>query len=233
MSQQNSNHPAESFAGDQIDRWRTFKAAIESHGRKFPIITVCTEPGSGGALVAEKVADTFGFDFFHRKLLEVMSITSHVDARILERLEKERLSGLEDVVSQMIDNKYLYPGIYMEHLEKVLGAISRRGHAVVVGRGANFLLPPEERLSVLVVAPREMRIQRVADQYGILPEDAEKRVQNRQKRRSAFVRKNFNKHISDPVHYDLALNTGILAIEDAVRLVCATWFARFYGKPSE
>ncbi|MGD8366852.1 MAG: cytidylate kinase-like family protein [Desulfobacterales bacterium] len=212
-----------SYAEQRIAEWTAFKEDAERKPCNHPVITVCMEPGSGGSLVAEKVAENLGFDYFHRDLLEVMSITAKVDAKILERLEKERLSGMEDVVSQMINDRYLYPGLYMEYLEKVVQTISRRGHAVVVGRGANFILPVEERLSVMVVAPRELRIQRIADHFQALPEDAEKRIDNRQKKRASFIRKNFNKDIAEPFHYDLTINTGAISLERAAQMVCEAW----------
>jgi cytidylate kinase len=226
MGFKEENRTLFAFSDGQIARWETFKQRLESAPCSHPVITVCMEPGSGGSLVGKQVAETLGFDYFHRELLEVMSITAKVDAKVLQRLEKERLSGMEDVISQMLDDRYLYPGLYMEYLEKVVRSISRRGHAVVVGRGANFILPPEERLSVLVVAPREIRIQRVAEHYGVLPEDAEKRVDNRLKRRSSFVRKNFGKNIAEPVHYDLTLNTGFMSLDDAARTICQVWSGR-------
>ncbi len=226
MSSKGDSHSAAAFVDRQIREWKSIRGQLNGRTRSHPVITVCMEPGSGGSLVAEKVAENLGFDFFHRDLLEVMSITAKVDAKILQRLEKERLSGMEDVVSQMINDRYLYPGLYMEYLEKVVHTISRRGHAVVVGRGANFILPSEERFSVLVVAPRELRIQRIADHYETLPEDAEKRIDNRQKKRAAFVRQNFRKDIADPVYYDLTINTGAMSLDMAARLICQAWFER-------
>jgi cytidylate kinase len=231
MSKQKVRTMPAAFADTHIEKWKAFKEKVEKNDHHYPIITLCMEPGSGGSLVAETVARNLGFDFFHRKLLEVMSITAKVDQKVLQRLEKERLSGMEDVVSQMLSDHYLYPGIYLEYLEKVVGAISRRGSAVIVGRGANFILPQEERLSVLIVAPREFRIQRVSEQFEILPEDAEKRIANRQKKRAAFVKKTFQKDISDPVYYDLTINTGTMSIEEAARLVCGVWFYKFFYNP--
>jgi cytidylate kinase len=133
---------------------------------------------------------------------------------------------MEDVVSQMIDDRYLYPGLYLEYLEKVIQTLSRRGHAVVVGRGANFILPSEKRFAVMVVAPREVRIERVAAHHGVLAEDAEKRIDNRQKKRASFVRKNFSRNIADPVFYDLTVNTGSMSVDAAARAVCAAWLER-------
>ena len=231
MAQQNAVPQPAAFAAEHIQRWQAFQEAAGQSGRHYPVITVCMQPGSGGSMVAETVAGSLGFDFFHRKLLEVMSITAKVDQKVLLRLEKERLSGMEDVVSQMISDRYLYPGLYMEYLEKVMGAISRRGSAVVVGRGGNFILPEKERLSVLIVAPRELRIQRVSERFEILPEDAEKRIANRQKKRASFVKKTFQKDIGDPIYYDLTINTGAKSVEEAARLVCGAWFYKFFFTP--
>ena len=103
--------------------------------------------------------------------------------------------------------------------------------AVVVGRGANFILPAEGRLSVMIVAPRELRIQRVSQQFEILPEDAEKRIANRQKKTGRFCEKTFQKDISDPVYYELTINTGSMSIKEAARIVCGSWFYKFFYNP--
>ena len=47
---------------------------------------------------------------------------------------------------------------------------------IIVGRGANFILPAERRLSVRVIAPLEMRARKVAEAFGLSIEDARRRV---------------------------------------------------------
>jgi cytidylate kinase len=90
-----------------------------------------------------------------------------------------------------------------------------------VGRGANFILPPDERFSLRVVAPLEIRIQNVARAYKVPAEKAKKRVIGRESRRSAFIRKSYNADISDPENYDLTINTGRMSIASAVEAVIA------------
>jgi cytidylate kinase len=196
--------------------------------RHQPVITVCMEPGSDGSRIAETVAAQLGFDYFHRKLTEVMSYSAQVSTRVLEKLEKERLSGVQDFISSLVYEKYLHTDIYLEYLEKVVRTLSRRGHTLIVGRGANFILPPKERLSVRVVAPLEDRIHRVAERFGVLPEEAERRVANRQAKRAGFVKKTFKKNISDPVHYDLVINTGTISVVSGARLVGLAWVEKFF-----
>jgi hypothetical protein len=179
------------------------------------------QPGSGGSLIAEKIADRFGFDYFHRDIIKGIAKSAKIRATVIETLEKERLSGVEDFIASLYKDQYLYPGIYMEHLLKVVNTIANHGRAVIVGRGANFILPPDERFSLRVVAPLEIRIQNVARAYKVPVETARKRVVARESRRSAFVRKSYNADISDPENYDLTINTGRMAIEPAVEAVIA------------
>ena len=210
------------FVKQQIRKWE--KGPLREKGKAQPRITVITvsmEPGSGGSLLAQQVADRFGFDYFHRDIIKGISKSAKIRATVIETIEKERLSGIEDFIASLYKDHYLYPGIYMEHLLKFVNTIAHHGRAVIVGRGANFIIPPDERFSVRVVAPLEIRIQCVARAYKVSAENARKRVIARESRRAAFVRKSYNADISDPENYDLTINTGRMPIETALEVVVA------------
>jgi cytidylate kinase len=210
------------FVKQQIRKWE--KGPVREEGKpiaRIPVITVSMEPGSGGSLLAQEVADRFGFDYFHRDIVKGIAKSAKIRATVIETLEKERLSGIEDFIDSLYNDQYLYPGIYMEHLLKVVNTIVHHGRAVIVGRGANFIIPPDERFSVRVVAPLEIRIQNVVRAYKVSAENARKRVIARESRRSAFVRKSYNADISDPENYDLTINTARMRIETAVETVVA------------
>lgn len=98
----------------------------------------------------------------------------------------------------------------------VIGSIGRHGRAVLVGRGANFILPPEGRFRVRIVAPLETRVQNVAREFGVAPDEAKRRILRTDSDRRAFVRKYFHADITAPVNYHLVINTGTLTIDRAV-----------------
>jgi cytidylate kinase len=100
-----------------------------------------------------------------------------------------------------------------------IGTIGKHGRAVIVGRGANFILPPEGIFRVRILAPLEMRVQNVARDFGVPVEEAKRRVLRTESARRAFVRKYFHADIADPVNYDLMINTGALSIEAAEKTV--------------
>jgi len=216
----------EQIIEEQVRKWQFSKTEPKAETVFRPIVTISREPGSGGNVIGERLARRLDLDLFHQEMIHAMAKSAKVSSRLLETLDERGLSVLDDWMAYMVDARHMWPDQYMKHLMKVIGAIGRHGGAVLIGRGANFILPPEERLSVLVVAPREIRIQRVAEHYGVLPEDAEKRIENRLKKRSSFVRKNFAKNIADPVYYDLTINTGFMSLDDAARTICQVWSGR-------
>ena len=216
------------FIKDQSIKWEQkrirHKKGVETH---LPVITICMEAGSGGSLVGKGVADSLGFDLFHGEIIQAIAESGHLDPGVLASMEKERFSGVHDFIASLLNDRYLWPGVYLDHLHKVVHAIEKRGGAVIVGRGANFILTPARFLSVRVVAPLEVRIQNVARKYKVPGDVARRRIHNRDSRRGAFVKKSFNADKTDVVHYDLIVNTGKSSIDEAVETVAAFWCRRF------
>jgi cytidylate kinase len=212
----------EQFVKQQIRKWEIPAPKADQKPQvRIPVITLSMEPGSGGSLVAQEAAKKLGFDYFHRDIIQGIAKSAKIRASVIDTLEKERLSGIEDFIASLYKNQYLYPGIYMQHLLKVINTVAQHGRAVIVGRGANFILPPEERFSVRVIAPLQIRIQNVVRTYGVKEEDARRRVIRREARRGAFVKKSYDANISDPENYDLTLNTGRMPLGSAAEAVIA------------
>jgi cytidylate kinase len=211
------------FVEDQIEKWLRHKDGEGVRPEGWSVITFSKEPGSQGNMVARAVADKLGFDFFDRDIIKGIAKSAKISEHVIETLEKERLSGVEDFLASLIQKHYLHPDFYMEHLMKVVATIGKHGRAVIVGRGANFILPPDERFSVRVVAPLETRIQNVADVFGVSNEEAKRRIMQRESRRQAFIRQSFHSEIADPIHYDLIVNTQQMKVATAVQAVCAAF----------
>ena len=185
-----------------------------------PVVTVSIDPGSGGSLVAKQVAERLEFDFFNREIIKEIAESVHINPDVIESIEKERLSGVEDLIASCLRDTYLWPGMYLEHLEKVLYALGEHGRTVVVGRGANFILSPEKRFSVRVTAPMETRVENIANAFGVPAAKAKNRIKSREERRTAFIKKTFHKDVRNPLHYHMVLNTGFMSIDDSTDMIC-------------
>jgi cytidylate kinase len=210
----------EEFVNRQIDKWKKiYPASTKKRKVEIPVITVAMEPGAGGCWIAEKVAQRLDFDFFHSDMVNKIAESARISEAVVDSLEKERMSGVQDFIASVIKDQYIHPSIYLEHLMKVVGIIGKHGRAVIVGRGANFIIPPADRFAVRVVAPLEVRIENVAHHFRVPSETAKRRVLVRESRRGAFVRQSFNADIADPVHYDMMINTQYITIDAAVEAI--------------
>ena len=204
---------------EQVRRWEILRReSIEQ--KTIPVITLSRQPGSGGKFVAKAVADRLGLDIFHQELINAMAENADTSTRVIRTLDERGFSMIEDWVSAAISDRHLWPDEVSRVLMRVIGTIGRHGNAIIVGRGANFILPPENRFRVRVIAPLEMRVNRVAETFGVTKEEAKRRVLRTESDRRAFVRKYFHSDISDPANYDVVLNAGTLSVDSSAAAIC-------------
>ena len=206
---------------DQVHRWQIQQQEKPEEKAIVTVVTVSREPGSGGRIVAQNLAARLGFEVFHQEILHEMAKRAEVSNQLLATLDERGLSILEDWISSLIDDRHLWPDQYLRHLMNVIGTIGKHGRAVVVGRGANFVLPPEQRFRVRITAPQGLRIKNVASNFNLSLDEAKRRVIRTESNRKAFIRKYFNADIADPTNYDLVINTATLTIDNAVDVIGA------------
>ena len=84
------------------------------------------------------------------------------------------------------------------------------GHVAPAGRPGD---------AVRIVADQTWRIQNVAKEFDITPDEAKRRVMRTESDRRAFIRKYFNADITDPTNYDLVVNTATLDLDDTVKVI--------------
>lgn len=207
---------------EQIHRWQILhheqkndeKAAVST-------VTISRDPGSGGRIIAKNLAEKLGFDVFHREVLHQMAESADVSEHLLSTLDEKGLSTLEDWISSLVWKHHLWPDEYLHHLMKVINTINKHGRAIIIGRGANFILPPDRQFRVRITAPQKTRIEQVARTFNISNNEARRRVIRTESDRKAFIRKYFNADIADPLHYDLIINTETFTIDQAVDVISA------------
>ncbi|MFZ3045641.1 MAG: cytidylate kinase-like family protein [Desulfatirhabdiaceae bacterium] len=214
------NASFENFIKEIVTKWDSDpNGDTEKDKRRASVITISSEPGSGGQIISEALAKRLDYNLFNRDIIKEIADSADISTSVIESIEKERLSGIEDFIASIVNKRYLWPGVYLEHLMRVVSVIGKHRNAVIVGRGANFILPPKERLSVRIVSPIEVRIRNIARLFQVTEEEAKKRVNMREARRKAFIRKSFNADVADPINYDLVVNTEHMSFESCVEII--------------
>jgi cytidylate kinase len=109
---------------------------------------------------------------------------------------------------------------------RVVWAIARQGQAVLVGRGAHWLLDPRYGVRVRAIAPAAQRVARVVRTEGLSEPEATQRVEHDNADRARFMRQVYKKDIDDPLGYDLVVNLGTLDVDRAAEVVAAALAAK-------
>lgn len=211
----------EKIVEDQALQWQKLNANKKTEPEGINVITVSREYGSGGSIIAKMLADKLGYDLFHREVIHEMAKSAKTSERIVQTLDEKGLSLLEESIAALVNDRYLWPDQYLRYLMRVIGTIGRHGNAVIVGRCANFILPPEKNLRVRVVASLSRRLQIIAQRRNVSASEAQKIVLKTDHDRRSFSHKYFYADLSDPVHYDMIINTDRVSYETAVESIIA------------
>ena len=213
---------------DQAKRW-TFLASQQDQTGKAqvpkPILTISRQFGSGAAALAKTLSEKLGYSLWDHELLHAVASDHKMSDRLVASFDEHR----RNVIGEIVGNLVLVnrsQGDYVRSLAKTFQSIAIHGGAVVVGRGARFLLKPEQIFSVLVVAPIELRIKNIVER-GFTLAEAEKKAIEVDRERADFIRQNFHHAADDPVDYDLVVNTGRLTMAGAFEVVITGLKARF------
>jgi hypothetical protein len=91
---------------------------------------------------------------------------------------------------------------------------------IVVGHGGNCLFRGRtDVLRVRVIAPVELRVQRVARRSNVSPSRAASEIRRRDSDRQHYLQRYYRSDANDPYGYDLQINTGTVSLESAADVV--------------
>jgi cytidylate kinase len=224
----------EAIIDRQLRRWElesNIRAAEltsnEIRQRHQPVITISRQRGSGGTLIARKLADRFNYTLLHKDVIDRMVESTGYKRRLIESLDEHSHSQMEMWFEAMVGGKYVDGSDYIKHLLEIIYSISRLGGVVVIGRGANFIVGQELGFHIRVVAPRDVRIRKLMEYESLSEKDAAKAVDNSDHERSEFIRKTFGKSIDDPLYYDLVINHLTISIDSASSLIASAAMEKF------
>ena len=209
----------------------------ELTGKEFihPFITVAREPGSGGAPIAQAVADKLGFTFVDEQIIEEIAKSTRKRREIIKAVDEKSRSKIDDMVHSMLNTEYINDLTYMKELTQVILAYALKGNVVILGRGANFITPFGQGLHVSITAPYEVRVQRAMDFEGHSRSKAKQIIREVGNERKAFVKQYLQQDVRKRNSYDLTLNTTYFQVDEAREVIIEAFYRKFsravpYGK---
>jgi cytidylate kinase len=204
------------MVSDQLERWRKVKKPKYDF-----IITISRQPGAGGSEIARRIAVDFQMVLVGSQIIESVAKSTKMSTKVVETLDEKAITRIDSFIDSMFASRHLDPDVYFRHLTRGIAAIGEHGNTIIVGRGANFILPRERTFRLRFIAPKEYRIRHFMTRRAMTHAEAKSYVERRDADRQGFIKKYFKVDASDPIHYDLVLNTETLGIDGAYRIVAA------------
>jgi Cytidylate kinase-like family len=195
-----------------------------------PLVTLSSEHGAGGDLIAPRVAQALGVPFLDRALpasLATLDEGSQRASALVGSLARASTMMAGDPVERLdLDEGHL-----RAELAEFLAHASTDG-GVVLGRGGMIVLANAPgALHVLLTGPHEGRAARVAERERVDRAQAERRVRAGDRARKEYVRRAFGVTSDDRGLYHLVIDTIALGIDASVELVLTASRARTTQRP--
>lgn len=223
----------------QVNKWRKLFDKAMKQGLKIenfkggPIITVSREAGAGGSDISRRLAKAMGMDLIGGQIIQHVADSAKMSRKVIESLDEREVTFRETLLSSLFGENRPWPNEYLHHLTRVIGTIGIFGNVIIVGRGANYVLPKEKIFRVRVIAPMALRIKYFMEDRGYTKAEAEQYIVKRDGNRKAFVRKYFNADIDDPAYYDLIINTEKISMASATESIVVAFHQRRSRKQIE
>ena len=180
-------------------------------------ITISRTYGARGYRIGELVGEKLRWKVYSRTLVEYIANRSNLRQKVVEAFDEKKRTR---TLSQTLFEPSAYtPDKHYRHLVQVLLSLANHGHAVIIGRGANFITNKMEGLHVRVTASLESRIERYANQQKISFKEAKKKVESIDKERADYIKYHFQQDPTDPHHYDLVINVENLTNEQVAEII--------------
>jgi len=228
-------HPRDvgSIVEAQVRRWTLSKRnrPIAAVPEACPVVTISRECGTRGTALGIRVAEQLGFSCWDSEIVTEIARLLQTDETTIGAFDERTRGALEDLIGTSLFSQDIVSADYAEHIRSIINSIARRGRAVVVGRGAQFLVDPNHSLRIRLVAPFEHRISEISTLREIAFGEAKRIVETSDKDRAAFVHQFLGKDITDPAQYDVVINTKSYAGERADALVMMAYLSKFGELP--
>jgi cytidylate kinase len=201
------------------------------------VITINRELGSGGRTVGELLAQKLGVSFYDKALIKALEEKFNLSVKEIERLKGQNHSWWADfkrsvsIGYSMAHDQFRHYGAIEEpdflttdsifnSEQQILLGISEDESCVIAGRSGFFVFRNHpNHLSILIQAPLEQRIDRLASKQGISREEAMKTIKKVDEMRENYVKRYTGTSRYDTRNYDLVISMKGKTEEQVVDLI--------------
>ena len=193
------------------------------------VITIARGFGSGGRTIGKLLAARLDIDYYNDDLIKLASEESGInlelfgkaDERVKANLFKKYKRSYGEWTLSPDSDRFVSDDNLFNYQAKIIKALADKSDCVIIGRCADYILKDNENVArIFVYADKPACLSRVTELYGMLPDEAEKKIASIDKARASYYKYYTGNEWNDVRNFDLCLNTSDISFEKAVDIIC-------------
>ena len=182
------------------------------------IITIAREYGSGGRLIAQKVAQKVGLVYYDNEVIDLAAREMGMDVDAIRKVAEQKSSSFMYTMSSSAFSLPLNDQVFVMQ-SKIIRHLANHDSCIIVNGCADYILEDyDDVLSIFIHAPLESRIRRVKEDYQEVHDDYKKYVTIRDKGRSNYYNYYTTKKWGHLKNFDLTINSD-LGIDEVATII--------------
>ncbi len=201
-----------------------------------PCITISRETGAGADVISNKLVEFFQkcyngnpvpWTVFDKNLIEKVIQDHHLPQSLVKIMEEEKYSAVKSLMIELLGGQPPIFTLVHKTTETIL-QLAQIGNVIILDRAANIITSKlKNSFHVRFVSPLEERIEHVRELYNYDRLQAMDFIKHEDIDRRDYVMNYFHKDISDPLLYNLVINTHLFSDEEAVEIIGRTVLKKF------
>ena len=191
------------------------------------IINVGRQLGSGGLVIAKRLAGDLGCNFYDKELLNLAAKESGFSEKFFEQNDEKKgffrslfhmhAPFVSD--SNFYNNKLSQESLFQFQSDAIRKA-AKEHSCVFVGRCADYVLRDfDNTMSLFVTADLDERVERICERHKCDADEARKIIENKESSRASYYNYYTGKVWGHATSYDLCVNSSLLGMEGTVEFV--------------
>ena len=194
------------------------------------VITIARGFGSGGKEIGSKLADRLGIHCYENRILVLASQLSGLDQKMFNEVdEKIRndfirsfLGGIpRQNLPKAVKKKFVSDEKLFDFQKQIIENLANTESCVIVGKCADWILKDWSNvISVYIEAPRKFCVERIKKKMDVNDEVAERSIIETDQYRAEYYKYyTGGNYWTNPINYDLTINSGRMGIDNSVDLI--------------
>ncbi|MBE6869678.1 MAG: cytidylate kinase-like family protein [Ruminococcus albus] len=196
------------------------------------VVTFARGFGTGGKVIASKLAADLGVHCYENRILTLASQLSGLDEELFREVN-ERVRNKNGTFAGMMrglprakkyiahTEKFVSDDTLFSYQKQIIKNLADTESCVIVGKCADYILAGRPNvISVYIEAPRDFCIKRTMANMGVTEEVAAATIKHTDAYRAEYYKYyTHGNYWTNPINYDMTLNSERVGIDECVELI--------------